>query len=97
VPRGTGQDEAARTAVLVELGLDGVEDQRCLLILIDTDRTGPGDEGAGVGENRALGGRVVEVEDATRRVSRGNVTKQGGLTNRPRPLEQEYWVIGHPG
>ena len=63
VPGRARQDETAGPAVAVQLGLDRVEYQRDVLVLVDADRSSTCDECPGVSGHRVADGYVVEVDN----------------------------------
>ncbi|WP_165036503.1 hypothetical protein [Candidatus Protofrankia californiensis] len=71
------QDEAARPAVAVEFGLDRIEDERDVLVLVHTGWASAGDERPGVPGHRVAHGHVVEVGNLRFDVG-GEAPQQGG-------------------
>ena len=93
--RGARQHESAGTAVPVEFGLDRIQHDRGLLVLVDADGRDAGYERRRVRCERVSGRRVVQVEQH-RSATLSDVAQQGGLSDRARSFQQHDRVVDEP-
>jgi hypothetical protein len=92
VARRTREDEPAGPSVSIQLSLDGVEDERDVLVLVDAHRLRPCDEGRRIRCHRIPGRDVVEVEEASSRLAR-KASEQRGLAHGPGTLQQQDGLL----
>jgi hypothetical protein len=85
--------EPTRCAVPVEFGLDRIEDERHVLILVNAHWRRSGDENSGIGRNGVACLKIIEVDDVSI-VRRCQGTQQGGLAHRAWALKREHRFVG---
>jgi hypothetical protein len=80
--------------VLVEAGLDGVQQADNVLKLVDADGLGPVSyEEREVGRDRLAGRKVVEIEDSDLMVQRAPA-KERALSDGPSAVEDDDGLLG---
>ena len=90
----SSEDEPAGSRSLVELGLDGLENDRRLLVFVDAHQSLPGVGPGWIGTDRLLDRRVVEVDDLAT-AQPGHLSKQRGLAHGTRTFQQNDRGVCH--
>ena len=87
---------AGNGPVLIEAGLDGPEDVRHVLVLVDADgrRTFRHQSGGALDRSAHCSGVKVDDLDPC---PAGEVRQQRGLSDRPRPVEHDDGLVREPG
>ena len=92
VAGGSSDHVPASSQLAVQLGLDGVQHRRYVLVLIDAHRRRTDSERAGVGQHRRARGRLVEVHHFHPARAR-QLAQHGRLANSARSLQRDHRLI----
>jgi hypothetical protein len=95
IPGRAGQNVPTRPEIPVELGLDGVEQFRGMLVLVDQDRLSRLDETTRIGAYRRPRRGVIAVDHRPPKTF-GQLTEQSALAHGPRPVQDQYRLFGEP-